>query len=464
MRGFSFHLVAHGYSLACSGSDFMLGTIDYSEDLRADMRIAIYTRTLKMSRGAERVVSTLAKTLAARGHRVDLLLEVMNGNLVDDLLRSDSGVRVRSLEESWWAATLSAFGAAYVNLANLLAALFSLKGPGKAAAWSLFRMTWRDRPPLFSLAHFVWTEKPDVVLSFLNYPNIALLLSARFCGHRTRFVVSVRNHISTSAEFGKSRWMHRFPGLMRRFFPDADGVIVPSEGVAQDVAEITGMARSEIRVIYNPVFRPELLHMADQEVEHPWLQDDDIPVMLAAGKLKPQKDFGNLIRAFACVRSKRSVRLIILGSGGKIDEIVSLAEELGVSDDVDLPGHVENPYPYMKRASVFVLSSLFEGLPNVLIEALACGCPVVSTDCPSGPSEILDRGKCGRLVPVSDHLALADAIEATLENPPSREQMVERARVFSLEDSVAGYERAIRAISSTDEAAEQRLGLSTDPR
>lgn len=417
-----------------------------------------------MSRGAERVVSTVARGLVGRGHRVELLLEEVKGSLVEELLRSDSGVRVRSLQEGWWAATLSALAGAYVNLANLLAALLSLTEPGKAAAWSLFRMTWRDRPPLFSLAHYVWTEKPDVVLSFLNYPNIALLLSARFCGHQTKFVVSVRNHISTSAELGKSSWMRRFPALMRRFLPEADGVIVPSEGVAQDVAEITGMARSEIRVIYNPVFRPELLQKADQEVEHPWLREESIPIILAAGKLKPQKDFGTLVRAFACVRSKQPVRLIILGSGGGIDELVSLAEELGVSADIDLPGHVENPYPFMRGASVFVLSSLFEGLPNALIEALACGCPVVSTDCPSGPSEILDRGKCGRLVPVSDHLALADAIEATLENPPPREQMVERARFFSLENSVADYERAIRAISSTEEAAGQSLGLSIDPR
>ena len=414
------------------------------------MRLAIYARTLRSARGAERVIANTARGLAARGHRVDILLEDDDGWLIDELRRADSGVKVWTLKEAWPVMALSLLLAAYVNLTNLLSAALSLQSPRSAASVPLLRMSWRNRPPLFSLLRYVRREGPEVVVSFLNYPNMALLMAARICGGETRFVVNVRNNISASAEQAESKWMRSVPQLMRRFFPTADGVLAPSQGVARDVAAVTGLALSDIHVIHNPVYRPELLGLADEQVDHRWLRNGNTPVVIAAGKLKPQKDFPTLLRAFAQLRSRRPARLIILGDGSEKAELIALAQELGIADDLDMPGHVANPYAYFSKASVFVLSSAFEGLPNALIEALACGCPVVSTDCPSGPSEILGQGELGRLVPVGDAAALATAIEETLEAPPPRDRLVERARTYSLEGSVAGYEAALVAIARSD--------------
>jgi glycosyltransferase involved in cell wall biosynthesis len=162
--------------------------------------------------------------------------------------------------------------------------------------------------------------------------------------------------------------------------------------------------------------------------------------VLGAGKLKPQKDFPTLLKAFARVRRERPARLIILGTGSEEAELRVLASALGVSDSVDFPGYVHNPFAFYRRASVFVLSSVWEGLPTVLIEAMACGCPVVSTDCPSGPREILDGGRFGSLVPVGAADAMADAILATMSEPPSRTRLIERAKQFSLQQAVTGYE------------------------
>ncbi len=142
--------------------------------------------------------------------------------------------------------------------------------------------------------------------------------------------------------------------------------------------------------------------------------------MLAVGKLTPQKDYDTLLRAFARVREKHPVRLVILGEGQEEGRLRSLAAELGIAEQVQLPGHVDNPYAYMRQASMFVLSSAWEGCPNVLLEALACGSPVVSTDCPSGPKEILANGKYGKLVPVRDEAALASAMEAVLDGDAIR--------------------------------------------
>jgi glycosyltransferase involved in cell wall biosynthesis len=179
--------------------------------------------------------------------------------------------------------------------------------------------------------------------------------------------------------------------------------------------------------------------LARAAVDHPWLVAGGPPVVLGVGKFKLQKDFALLIRAFARVRGSRPARLIILGDGPRRDELEGLVNRFGLTADVALPGVVDNPYAWMSRASVFVLSSAWEGLPGVLIEAMACGCPVVSTDCPSGPAEILDRGKFGSLVPVGDEQAMADAILATLANPPSGESLRVRARLFSIDVAVTRY-------------------------
>jgi glycosyltransferase involved in cell wall biosynthesis len=242
------------------------------------------------------------------------------------------------------------------------------------------------------------------------------------------------------AQAGSLRWKHRFlPPLARRTYLMADAIVAVSEGVAQDLVAHAGVSRERITKIYNPVVTAELLVRAKEPLDHPWLKPGEPPIILGTGRLVSPKDFSTLLRAFARVRAQRKSRLIILGEGNRRNELEYLAQKLGVSNDVALPGFVANPCAYMARASVFVLSSAWEGFGNVIVEALACGCPVVSTDCPNGPSEILGDGAYGPLVPVGDDAAMADAILAILESSTESGRLQARAAEFSAERAVDDY-------------------------
>jgi glycosyltransferase involved in cell wall biosynthesis len=226
---------------------------------------------------------------------------------------------------------------------------------------------------------------------------------------------------------------------MHRYYPRADAIVAVSRGVADDLARFAGLPRDVIRVIYNPVVGADLPRMAGEPVDHPWFRPGELPVILGAGRLSRQKDFPTLIRAFAEVRRARPARLVILGDGAQRAELEALVRTLGLADAVALPGFTSNPYAHMARAAVFVLSSRFEGFPNVLVEALAVGTPVVATDCPSGPAEILERGRHGRLVPVGQADALARALLATLDAPGDPAGRRRRAADFSADASVSTY-------------------------
>ena len=189
-------------------------------------------------------------------------------------------------------------------------------------------------------------------------------------------------------------WRARFlPDLMRRTYQQADVIVSVSEALGDDLATVTGIPRRRIVTIYNPVVGGNLAELAAEPLAHPWFQPGEPPVILSAGRLSPQKDLPTLVRAFADLRQTVRARLVILGgatANGKTElrqtDLVALARSLGVEDDVALAGFVSNPYAYMSRARVLALSSAWEGFGNVLVEAMACGCPVVSTDCPSGPA------------------------------------------------------------------------------
>jgi glycosyltransferase involved in cell wall biosynthesis len=188
-----------------------------------------------------------------------------------------------------------------------------------------------------------------------------------------------------------------------------------SKGVADDLALLIGLSRDRIDVIYNPVVSDNLLLKAQEPIDHPWFAAGEPPVILSVGRLSPQKDQAMLLRAFAKVRKSIPARLIILGDGDERAALEALARNLHIESDVAVPGFVENPFAYMNKSAVFALSSKYEGLPGVLIQAMACGCPVVSTNCPSGPAEILDGGKYGPLVPVGDEDAMAAALRQKLQ-------------------------------------------------
>jgi glycosyltransferase involved in cell wall biosynthesis len=209
------------------------------------------------------------------------------------------------------------------------------------------------------------------------------------------------------------------PALARRFFPSADYIVGVSAGVADDLREQIGLPSERVRVVFNPIITPDIAVEAAEPVGHPWFSDGG-PVLVAAGRLRPQKDFPTLLRAVALVRDRRPVRLVLLGEGPDRAELEALVDRLGLGGIVDLPGNTDNPYAYFAKCTAYVLSSRWEGLPTVLIEALACGSPIVSTDCPSGPREILDGGSYGVLVPVGDVEALAAAIERALAGDVGR--------------------------------------------
>jgi len=403
------------------------------------MKLAIYIRTIASAQGTERVTANIAKGLAACGHKVDFLVEDDSGWLIEELA-ADPNIRVINLAGQRVAFMLQRLFQLRIILANLVATPWHLPGTDNSVTRRLLRVMTHNNAPVLALLRYINTEQPASVLSFLNYPNLVLLLVAPYVGTDTRFMVNVRNHITTSARYGKSKWMRSVPQLIRRFFPRADCVVGPSHGVVDDVRAITGLPDERFRVIVNPVYRPEITELSKESPEHPWFADGDIPVIVAAGKLKPQKDYPTLLRAFAKVREHRPVRLIILGRGPLRETLTAQAGSLGISADLDMPGHVKNPYAFFRKAAVYVLSSAWEGLPNVLIEAMACGSPVVSTDCPSGPAEILDGGRVGRLVPVGDADAMAAAIRAQLDSPPDRQAIIARAREFSFERAVTDYE------------------------
>ncbi len=209
--------------------------------------------------------------------------------------------------------------------------------------------------------------------------------------------------------------------------------------MADDLDALFHLPEGKIQVLHNPVVDPGLPERAAAAVDHPWFQAGQPPVFLGIGRLHPQKDFESLIRAFASVRAARPARLMILGEGEERARLEALVASLGLTDDVLLPGFLDNPYRFLSRAGAFVLSSRWEGLPTVLIEALACGAPVVSVDCPSGPDEILQGGRIGRLVPPGSTDAIAAAMLASLDNPGPREAGLARAQDFAIAPAAARY-------------------------
>lgn len=290
-------------------------------------------------------------------------------------------------------------------------------------------------PPL---VRYLRRTEPEALASFLDHANIAALWARRLVGHPARLVVVEQNHLTTAATHGKSRRDRMMPRLVHRFYPWADHVVGVSDGVVNDLrSHVDGVPPDRYRVIYNPIVTPELLDMASEPVDHRWFRAGD-PVFVAAGRLRPQKDFPTLLRAFRALRESRMARLLILGEGPGRPELEALVHELGLDDDVRLMGHTDNPYRYFASAAAFVLSSRWEGLPTVLVEALSCGAPVIATSCPSGPDEILQGGRFGRLVPVGDVVALAAALESALDGAVPRPPE-ESWRPYLLETVVNQY-------------------------
>jgi glycosyltransferase involved in cell wall biosynthesis len=288
-----------------------------------------------------------------------------------------------------------------------------------------------------ALARYLRAHRPRTLISHMNYANVAAILAQKLARTDTKLLLvehafaSIFLHISWKTKMIRQ--------AMRALYRQADALIAVSTGVARDLEQNIGLPAGTVHVIYNPVVGDSILRAAQEPLEHPWLQAGEPPVVLAVGRLAPEKDFACLLRAFALLRNRRRVRLLILGEGETRQELERLADELEVTEDVSMPGFVANPYACMARAGALAVSSRSEALPTGLIEALACGCPVVSTDCPTGPTEILAGGLYGPLVPVGDAAALAQALDGVLEHPPARELLTSRAHDFSVDRSLDSY-------------------------
>jgi len=281
-------------------------------------------------------------------------------------------------------------------------------------------------------------RQPTAMLSAMGHANLTALLANRLAGRNTRIVGSERNDASVETNQRKGLRSSVIQFLNRRLYLNADAIHAVSQGVADASAKQFGLPREKISVVYNPVVTDKMLRLAKVDEDYPWLPEKSRPMIVAAGRLTKQKNFSILIRAFSLVRKNLDISLVIMGEGELRSELETLISEYDLQGHVLLPGFVENPFFVMKQAKLFVLSSAWEGLPNVLIQAMACGTPVVSTNCPSGPAEILEGGKWGRLLPVGDVDALAQGMLDTLtetEHP----DVVSRAAYFSIERAVDGY-------------------------
>ncbi|MEQ1917812.1 MAG: glycosyltransferase [Elusimicrobiota bacterium] len=353
-----------------------------------------------MGGGVERVLLRLAIGFAERGCKVDLV--------VAKAQRSAEGSYLAQVPEN-------------VRVVDLGHSRILLSLPGFVA--------------------YLRREKPDALLSGMEHVNLITIWAKLLAGVDTRVVIGVHNTESVCRE-GSAFKRRLIRASLKRFWRYADGIVAVSKGVADDYAPYMDIPREAIRVIYNPAIAPAIAQQACAEPRHPWFVEKTTPLIVSAGRLTTAKNHRILIQAMTAVHAQTGARLVIIGEGPERARLTAQINLAGLEKAVDMPGFSDNPFSYMKHADAFVLCSAWEGLPTVLIEALYLGTPVVSTECPSGPAEILEGGKWGRLVPVDDAGALAQAIVETLRKP-QRNLAVERAANFSVSNIISEYADAL---------------------
>jgi glycosyltransferase involved in cell wall biosynthesis len=299
-----------------------------------------------------------------------------------------------------------------------------------------------------ALAKYLQQRQPDVLLAAKERGGILAIKARQQAQVKTKIFIRLGTHLSAALRFPWQKfWRY---GQIRRYFPQADGIFAVSQGVADDFIAICPPLAPRLQVLPNPTVRPEILTLAQAPCPHPWL--DNYAVIIGVGRLTRQKDFSTLIQAFARLAAKNpQLRLMILGEGQERRRLLTMAAALGVGERLALVGYVKNPYAYVARAKLFVLSSRWEGSPNVLIEALSLGIPVVATACPSGPREILQDGRFGALVAVGAVAALAAAMEETLENPLDSNILRAAVAPFQVENSRRAYWAAM-GLAADDKA------------
>jgi glycosyltransferase involved in cell wall biosynthesis len=343
--------------------------------MRTERKIAFFLPGL-YGGGAERIILNLAREFCANGYPVDLVLAEEQGPLLSII---PAGVNLVSLSRN------------------------------PSARFRTLRI-------LPALVRYLRSAEPAWLVSAVH-ANLVALMANRLAKSMTRVMITEHNTFSRQIGTLSAAARTATVLLSRTLYPKADAIVAVSEGVAQDLVRFLSLPADRIRVIYNPIITDAMSSLSREPLDHPWFNGGDAPVIVSIGRLTAAKDYPTLIAAFKTVRNRLPLKLMILGEGEERPKLEALIDREGLNGDVQLPGFVPNPLPYLRQAALFVLPSRWEGLPTVLVEALFCGTPIIATDCPSGPREILNNGDYGDLVPVGDPAALAERIYERVLNP-----------------------------------------------
>jgi glycosyltransferase involved in cell wall biosynthesis len=404
---------------------------------RRPIHIAILMKNFQYG-GTQRVLLRIANKLNDYGHRV----QILSGG--PGALRSTLSDGVEEI--------------ALRRTSQLMGRLRALAASGRDARAVLMPIVLPIFPIkglqlLRPLIDYLGSARPDVLISATSSLNVVAVLAKRYTGVDTGLVLT--EHVSwDQRRVTDRRWARRFmPHLMRDLYPDAHVVVGVSSGIVTDLRTRVCLPEDKVRCIYNPAVPDNIADMMGAMVDHPWFAAEQPPVILSAGRAGRTKDYSTMLHAFARIRAQRRARLVLLSSAEKgslqarqLDALGALARSLGVADDFAILDFTPNPFRFMARAGAFVSSSMTEGFGNVVAEALACGCPVVSTRT-EGPTELLQDGRYGRLVPVGDEVAMAKALIDVLQMPRNSMELARRADAFTEERVGRAYEELCRSVS-----------------
>lgn len=364
--------------------------------------------------GAQTVLLNLAKAFGRIGHKIDLLVFSKTSKIEN----IENNIRVVTVSPcSFFTFFKHLLRLPFKSLIIVLISLFFKK-----------RKKFRSLP---NILNYLSTNNPDVLISSITLQDLVAMWAKYLQKGNTRFIIRLANSIEWSKN-SKDYLERRYHYLVRYWYPMADKIISVSRGLADEIAQLTELPEKSFTVINNPVDNIRIGNLAAQDVKEPWFSKPGPPVLITTARLHPQKDYPTLIRAFSILRKKRAVRLLILGEGSERDKITEMIEVYGLQNDIRLLGYQKNPHAYVARSDVFVLSSVWEGFSNSLVEALSCGTKIVSTDCKHGTREILDSGRYGKLVPVADPKALANSLYEALQENGNPNFLKKRAKDFDI--------------------------------